>query len=221
MAGAVSTLSLIAHADKITGKIERTCASLDYLPLSKQLTTIKCDLDLPYGIEDLKQQPMDKTELRNLLAELGFSSWLKSLDTSTVNNLGPDKVKSAPAAAALTDLVPIEEGDSANLPGTTGTQLYETILTEEHFNEWLERLDKADLFAFDTETTSLDYSKARIVGVSFAVTPGFAAYLPLAHDYTGAPDQLIGPKCWKNCGLCWKTRTSQARAKYEIRYGPG
>ncbi|MFI3120450.1 MAG: DNA polymerase I [Methylococcaceae bacterium] len=183
--------SLIAHADKIAGKIgENLRASLDYLPLSKQLTTIKCDLDLPYGIDDLKQQPMDRAELKDLLAELGFSSWLKALDTSTVNNLGPDKVKSAPAAAALTDLVPIEEGDSANLPGTTGTQLYETILTEEHFNEWLERLDKADLFAFDTETTSLDYSKARIVGVSFAVTPGFAAYLPLAHDYTGAPDQL-------------------------------
>ncbi len=183
--------SLIAHADKIAGKIgENLRASLDYLPLSKQLTTIKCDLDLPYGIDDLKQQPMDRAELKDLLAELGFSSWLKALDTSTVNNLGPDKVKSAPAAAALTDLVPIEEGDSANLPGTTGTQLYETILTEAHFNEWLERLDKADLFAFDTETTSLDYSKARIVGVSFAVTPGFAAYLPLAHDYTGAPDQL-------------------------------
>ncbi len=183
--------SLIAHADKIAGKIgENLRASLDYLPLSKQLTTIKCDLDLPYGIDDLKQQPMDRAELKDLLAELGFSSWLKALDTSTVNNLGPDKVKSVPAAAALTDLVPIEEGDSANLPGTTGTQLYETILTEEHFNEWLERLDKADLFAFDTETTSLDYSKARIVGVSFAVTPGFAAYLPLAHDYTGAPDQL-------------------------------
>ncbi len=183
--------SLIAHADKIAGKIgENLRASLDYLPLSKQLTTIKCDLDLPYGIDDLKQQPMDRAELKDLLAELGFSSWLKALDTSTVNNLGPDKVKSAPAAAALTDLVPIEEGDSANLPGTTGTQLYETILTEAHFNEWLERLDKADLFAFDTETTSLDYSKARIVGVSFTVTPGFAAYLPLAHDYTGAPDQL-------------------------------
>ena len=74
--------NLIAHANEITGKIgENLRASLDQLPLSKQLTTIKCDLDLPYDMEDLKQQPMDKAELRNLLAELGFSSWLKTLDT--------------------------------------------------------------------------------------------------------------------------------------------
>ena len=67
---------------------------------------------------------------------------------------------------------------------------YETILTDQQFTLWLERLEKAELFAFDTETTSLDYSKAEIVGVSFAVTPGKAAYLPLAHDYAGVPDQL-------------------------------
>ena len=60
----------------------------------------------------------------------------------------------------------------------------------QQFNQWLERLENAELFAFDTETTSLDYSKAEIVGVSFAVTPGKAAYVPLAHDYPGVPDQL-------------------------------
>ncbi len=166
--------NLIAHADQITGKIgENLRASLEQLPLSKQLTTIKCDLDLPYGIEDLKQQPMDKAELRNLLAELGFSSWLKSLDTPA----------STPGTA------PIEPAQAEPKPAKIDSN-HETILTEPHFNEWLAQLEKAELFAFDTETTSLDYSKARIVGVSFAITPGKAAYVPLAHDYPGAPAQL-------------------------------
>ncbi|EGW23338.1 DNA polymerase I [Methylobacter tundripaludum] len=177
-----STLeNLIAHADKITGKIgENLRASLDQLPLSKQLTTIKCDLDLPYNMEDLKQQPMDKAELRILLAELGFSSWLKSLDASTELSTGSS---STPA------LSPIEAAQTEDKPAKIDSS-YETVLTEQHFDDWLARLEKAELFAFDTETTSLDYSKAQIVGVSFAVTPGKAAYVPLAHDYPGVPDQL-------------------------------
>jgi len=166
--------NLIAHANEITGKIgENLRASLDQLPLSKQLTTIKCDLDLPYDMEDLKQRPMDKAELRNLLADLGFSSWLKSLDTP------PATFPTAPAEVVKTEEKP------ANIDSS-----YETLLTQQQFNDWLEQLEKAELFAFDTETTSLDYSKAQIVGVSFAVTPGKAAYVPLAHDYPGVPQQL-------------------------------
>ncbi|MGZ8171865.1 MULTISPECIES: DNA polymerase I [Methylobacter] len=177
-----STLeNLVAHADKITGKIgENLRASLDQLPLSKQLTTIKCDLDLPYNMEDLKQQPMDKAELKILLAELGFSSWLKSLDASTELGTGSS---STPALSS------IEAAQTEDKPAKIDSS-YETVLTEQHFNDWLARLEKAELFAFDTETTSLDYSKAQIVGVSFAVTPGKAAYVPLAHDYPGVPDQL-------------------------------
>ncbi len=177
-----STLeNLVAHADKITGKIgENLRASLDQLPLSKQLTTIKCDLDLPYNMEDLKQRPMDKAELRILLAELGFSSWLKMLDASTEPSTG---------SSSTSDLSPIEAAQTEDKPAKIDSS-YETVLTEQHFNDWLARLEKAELFAFDTETTSLDYSQARIVGVSFAVTPGQAAYVPLAHDYPGVPDQL-------------------------------
>ncbi|TAN67547.1 MAG: DNA polymerase I [Methylobacter sp.] len=173
--------NLIAHADQITGKIgENLRASLDQLPLSKQLTTIKCDLDLPYGIEDLKQQPMDRAELRNLLAELGFSSWLKTLDAST------EPVLSIAEGLSTTS---IEAAQTEDKPAKVDSS-YETVLTEQHFNDWLAQLDKAELFAFDTETTSLNYSKAQIVGVSFALIPGKAAYVPLAHDYPGAPDQL-------------------------------
>jgi len=168
--------NLVIHADEISGKIgENLRASLDKLPLSKQLTTIKCDLDLPYDMEDLKQRPMDKAELRNLLAELGFSSWLKMLD--------------APSTTPRTESIEAAYAQSEDKPEKIDSS-FETILTEQHFNDWLARLDKAELFAFDTETTSLDYSKAQIVGVSFAVTPGVAAYVPLAHDYPGVPDQL-------------------------------
>jgi DNA polymerase-1 len=175
--------NLMAHANEIAGKIgENLRASLEQLPLSKQLTTIKCDLDLPYTIEDLKQQPMDKAELRHQLTDLGFTSWLKMLDAPL------PELKTSPSAA-LTPL-PIEaEPAAGNAPAKIDSS-YQTILSKQHFNDWLERLHQAELFAFDTETTSLDYSKAQIVGVSFAVVPGEAAYVPLAHDYPGVPDQL-------------------------------
>ena len=76
------------------------------------------------------------------------------------------------------------------MPAEAPAREYDTILDEDSFRAWLERLAAAELFAFDTETTSLDYMEAEVVGVSFAVEPGKAAYLPLAHDYIGAPEQL-------------------------------
>jgi len=162
--------NLIAHADEIKGKIgDNLRASLDQLPLAKQLTTIRHDLDLPYHMDDLKQQPMDKAELTNLLTELGFSSWLKVLD---------NRANDVPA--------PVIDGE----PPSDIDKQYETLLSEQQFQHWLKQLERADLFAFDTETTSLDYGKAEIVGVSFAVAPGKAAYLPVAHSYPGAPEQL-------------------------------
>ncbi|MGZ5052055.1 MAG: DNA polymerase I [Methylobacter sp.] len=171
--------NLIAHADQITGKIgDNLRASLEQLPLSKQLTTIRCDLELPYTVDDLKQQPIDKAELRSLLAELGFSSWLKSLDEPA-----------APSKTPRTDSVAVNTDQPCD-SGFDSTPEYETVLTRECFDDWLQQLNKAELFAFDTETTSLDYSKAQIVGVSFAVKSGKAAYVPLAHDYPGAPEQL-------------------------------
>lgn len=158
--------NLIAHADDIKGKIgENLRASLAFMPLAKQLTTIKCDLDLPYSMDDLKRQPVDNEQLKSLLAELGFSSWLKMLGDTPDDK--PHNKPDAPAAVQ-----------------------YETILTQAQLNHWLSKLDHAKLFAFDTETTSLDYSKAQIVGVSFAVEVGKAAYLPLAHNYLEAPAQL-------------------------------
>ncbi|MGJ0484040.1 MAG: DNA polymerase I [Methylomicrobium sp.] len=159
--------NLIANADQITGKIgENLRASLGQLPLSKQLATIKCEVELPYAIDDLERKPVDFAELKALLSEFGFTTWLKALASETGGQ---------PVLA--TDTPPAQSN-------------YETVLSEDHLERWLAKLDEADLFAFDTETTSLDYSKARIVGVSFAVEPGHAAYVPLTHDYPGAPEQL-------------------------------
>jgi DNA polymerase-1 len=159
--------NLIANAAQIGGKIgENLRASLDQLPLSKQLATIKCEVELPYAIDDLERKPADPAELKALLTEFGFTTWLKALGSETV----------APSVSAP-ETVP-------------GKSEYETVLSEGRLERWLAKLDEAELFAFDTETTSLDYSKAQIVGVSFAVEPGRAAYVPLAHDYPGAPEQL-------------------------------
>jgi DNA polymerase I len=159
--------NLMTNADKIKGKIgENLRNSLAQLPLSRELTTIKCNLDLTYHLDDLKYQTCDKAELKQQLAELGFSSWLKMLDQ--------------------TESDAAEQSEKPELIETD----YQTILSRDHLNRWLEKLEQADLFAFDTETSSLNYSQAEIVGVSFAIKAGEAAYLPLAHDYPDAPVQL-------------------------------
>jgi DNA polymerase-1 len=161
--------NLIANAEKITGKIgENLRESLDQLPLSKALTTIKCDAALHYSVEDLKRQEPDLDSLKQQLGNLGFNSWLK-----TLNELAAPLSESRQKIEAQ----PIRKD-------------YQVILTQQDFDKWLNKLEQSALFAFDTETTSLNYSEANIVGVSFAVEPGQAAYLPLAHDYADAPKQL-------------------------------
>lgn len=171
--GAYKTLdSLMESADEIKGKVgENLRASLEQLPLSRELTTIKCDLDLQYSMDDLKCYAQDKSELKQQLKYLGFSAWLRILD--------------APKNKSNTDKEPAKEDVAID-----AKKQYETILTQEHFDRWLKQLKHAKLFAFDTETTSLNYMQAEIVGVSFAIKEGVAAYVPLAHDYVDAPAQL-------------------------------
>ena len=164
--------NLMANADEIKGKVgENLRASLADLPLSRQLTTIKCDLGLPYQMEDLRCRQVDNAELQGRVADLGFSAWSKILQQEPA----AEQVVSAPEQPMAA------ESDTAD---------YAMILTWEAFDLWLDKLKKSELFAFDTETTSLDYSVAEIVGVSFAVTEGEAAYIPLAHDYPGVAEQL-------------------------------
>lgn len=156
--------AVIAHADQIKGKVgENLRAALGELPLSKQLVTLRLDVSLPLGLADLRLRTPEVETLRALYQRLEFRQLLASLEAAPVAETAPPP---APKAE------------------------YQTIFRENELQTWVEKLRQADAFAFDTETTSLSYLDAQIVGVSFAVEPGQAAYVPLAHDYPGAPDQL-------------------------------
>jgi DNA polymerase-1 len=185
--------NLIAHQDEIEGKVgESLRASQAELALSRQLARIHCDLDLPGGPAALQRGEPDVARLRDIYARLELRSLLRALagggtgsETPAPLDVSRGAVPSAsgpPPDAAAPDAV--AKGDWS--PGRN----YELVLTREQLDAWLERLRAADLFAFDTETSSLDYMQAEIVGVSFAVEPGHAAYVPLAHTYAGAPEQL-------------------------------
>ena len=157
---------IIRHADEIRGKVgESLRAHLDQLELSRELATIRTDLELPVTPDELKIRPPDRERLRELLARLEFRTWLRELEEEAAEAGDP-----LPAAAQAAD--------------------YEVVLEETRFRDWLARLEQAERFAFDTETTSLDYMQAEVVGVSFALAPGEAAYVPFGHDYPGAPEQL-------------------------------
>lgn len=167
--------ALIARAETIPGKVgEYFRGAIDQIPLSRQLATIRCDLELPLGVEDLELSPPDLEGLRQWLKRLEFNSWLRQIESDPGESNSKDEAK-APETRAVTSPVETE---------------YETILTETAFENWLKVLGGSELFAFDTETTSLNYMQAEIVGVSFSVRSGHAAYLPLAHDYPGVPAQL-------------------------------
>ena len=158
--------AVIASAADIKGKVgESLRDNLETLALSRELATIRTDVELDTGPADLRPGQPDKAALRELYRQLGFSRWLGELEDGS----GTDTPAGNDSPASVN---------------------YETVLTEAQLADWLERLEAAERFAFDTETTSLDYMAARIVGVSFAVEAGSAAYVPLAHDYPGAPDQL-------------------------------
>ena len=154
--------SVVAHADEIKGKVgENLRASLAQIPLSKALVTIRRDVPLDVGPLDLALREPDTEALKTLYGELEFRTWLGEL---------------------------LDAGGDA--PAETPAAEYETVLDEAALDAWIERLGAAAEIAFDTETTSLDYMRADLVGVSFAVEPGRAAYVPFGHDYAGAPDQV-------------------------------
>ncbi|MYB89309.1 MAG: DNA polymerase I [Proteobacteria bacterium] len=159
---------ITSHADSITGKIgEKLRAHLEQLPLSHELVSIRCALDLPIGVEDLRTQPPDSKQLQQLYSELEFKSWLGSLDVQE---------------GEMTDVAPAEV--------TAAGRSYELILSDEDLDRWLVQLQQADLVALHVETNTPDYMKANVVGLSVAVSPGEAAYIPFAHEYPGAPEQL-------------------------------
>jgi len=148
---------------------EKLAAERDKAYLSYTLATIKTDLDLDVAIEDLANNAEQKELLLTYFEGLEFKSWVEELLDS--------EVEAVPAA-------PDAETD------------YQLVLDQDAFDSWLVKLAEADLFAFDTETTGLNYMQARVVGVSFAVEPHSAAYVPFGHDYLGAPSQLSEEVVW-------------------------
>ncbi len=154
------------------------------LELSRKLATIRRDLTLPLAPKELTRKPADVAVLSALYSRLEMNSLLRQLTGATTQapaSREPASERVSSGGASEPDSRP---------PVSAPPRQYETILTEKQLATWLSALKKAPLFAFDTETTSLDYMQAEIVGVSFCIEPGKAAYLPLAHDYPGAPDQL-------------------------------
>ena len=153
---------VLDQADAIKGKVGENLRDVkDQLPLSRALATIKCDVALALSIDDLVTAPPDNAVLEALYERYKFKTWLAELD--------PEAVLSPPAS------------DDAD---------YECVDTLDRLDEWIESLRDAGVFAFDTETTSLSYMDAELVGFSVSVDAGAAAYIPVAHSYVGAPKQL-------------------------------
>lgn len=152
--------AVIAHADEIKGKVgENLRASTDFLPLSRELATIRCDVELPVNVDAIDLSPPDNQRLLEIFRRFEFKAWVQELSQDDDD-----------AARAHAD--------------------YELLLTEDALDGWIEKLAAAPAFAFDTETASHDNMDGALVGVSFAVEPAHAAYVPLDHRYTGVPDQL-------------------------------
>jgi len=181
--------AVIANADKVGGKIgENLRAALARLPLNRQLATIKTDVVLQQAPADLALRERDAETLRTLYARYGFNQALKELDGGAavaVAEKEPGAARGRGFAGAPPGL-PAPVPDAAlSAPGN-----YETVLAQSQLEAWIAKLRAADEFAFDTETDSLDPMRANLVGISFSVEPGKACYIPLAHDYPGAPTQL-------------------------------
>jgi DNA polymerase-1 len=182
--------NIVAHADEIKGVVgENLRKALPWLPTARELITIRCDVGIQENLADLAPQAIDKARLAELFDRFEFRSWRRELENM------PDGMKpSVSTGASRADLFNTNTTFSEPVEGhayqANTSRNYETILTNNQLDAWLAKISAADLVCFDTETTSLDPMLAKIVGMSFSVAPGSAAYLPLKHDYFDAPDQL-------------------------------
>jgi len=180
---------LIENADAIKGKIgENLRSNLEQLHLSRELTTIRIDCELPIDLLDIKRQAPDMAELENLLAEFELRNWLTQVRSGQV------PFSKSTGKKAHSETVHTENTDPKTSEKPYPANDYETILVPEQLENWIQKLKQSTLFAVDTETTALDAMQAKLVGMSFAVLEDddtiSACYLPLAHDYIDAPDQL-------------------------------
>ena len=205
--------NIVANADNITGVVgENLRKALPWLPTARELITIRCDIGIQENLSDLSPQALDKSKLAELFDRFEFKSWRRELDNMPNSVRGElvepqsDPSTSSGRTAGLFDSphpqagegLGVREGmavrgdavsNQVNYTSIT-TRNYETILSNAQLDAWLEKLNSAELICVDTETTSLDPMTAKIVGLSFSVEAGSAAYLPLTHDYFDAPEQL-------------------------------
>lgn len=186
--------ALYANLDQIAGlgfRGSKTMAqklqeNRDNAELSYQLATIKCDVELEESAQTLLKQTPDRDALIALYGQMAFKAWLSELLDGGTGIVVADEQNRAASASAPSGAAALVESPAAHIDRSQ----YQTILNEQDFQHWLAKLQQAELFAFDTETDSLDYMVANLVGMSFAVAEGEAAYLPVAHDYLDAPQQL-------------------------------
>ena len=172
--------AIVARSADIGGAVgENLRKTLHWLPQARALLTIKCDVALPVRVEELGPQPQNKAQLAALYERFEFKTWRRELDggAGAESTVATD----APAAAVAQHPQPQQSQHPRS---------YDTVLTEAALDEWLRRIEVAQLTAVDTETTSLDPLRAELVGISLAVEPGHAAYIPVGHVYAGAPAQL-------------------------------
>ena len=174
--------NLMAHAHEISGVVGNNLRNaLDWLPRGRELITVKCDVELPVHFDALVAPPQDNAQLRSLFERCGFKSWLRELSPAAPS----------PSAKQVGEEDGMRQASMfAEDPPMPVPVHYETILTETQLDSWLEKILQAELVSMNTETTALDMMNAQLVGISFAIRPHHAAYLPLAHHYPGAPDQL-------------------------------
>ncbi len=199
---------VIAAAGDIGGVVGANLRqALDFLPLGRKLVTVRCDLELPTPLAELTPHPVDKERLAELFARYEMKSWLKEVLSAPTAPATTETPAATPAPSPAADLL-ADGSHRAN---------YATILDWPTFENWLQKISNAPLTALDTETTSLDPFAARIVGISFAVAPGEAAYLPLAHDYAGAPAQLPRDEALARLKP-WLESTQHAKIGQNLKY---
>ena len=181
--------NIVAHAGEIKGVVgENLRKALDWLPTGRELITIRCDVGIQENLSDLAPQTQDKAKLAELYERFNFRTWLKEIQSgATMPPPAPNKLEQLTSVNNNNNQIDLFA--VTQHPANTSRN-YETILTEVDLARWLDKISKAELVCFDTETTSLDPLTAKLVGMSFSVIAGEAAYLPLTHDYFDAPDQL-------------------------------
>src|SRR5690606_1855156 len=180
---------VIAAAPGIKGKIgDNLREALERLPLNRELVTIKTDVELDGGPETLALRERDADTLRALFTRYAMNQALRELDGGAAAAPAAGTRAGKPARAASFVTAPLREG--APYPALSAPGAYEMVTAQAQLDDWIARLEAADGFAVDTETDSLDAMRASLVGMSFCIEPGTACYIPLAHDYPGAPAQL-------------------------------